>query len=87
MNFFGHLPCLPDVQDRVIFAAKHISAQEKNKYLFLEQRTGISARRWKNVCYKTNNVSVEMAVALASIVGDKIFSHWILTGISDEILN
>ena len=48
------------------------------KYPYLEQRTGISARKWQNVCNRVQQPSIEMIAALA--MARPYFLSWLLTG-------
>lgn len=66
---------LSDFRERVIFVIREFAGV---KYGYLEERFGISARKWKNVCNRTQQPSIEMVVALTTV--RPYFLTWMLTG-------
>lgn len=53
-----------DLRERVIWVINDFVGTWR-KYPYLEQRTGISARKWQNVCHRNQQPSLEMVCALA----------------------
>ncbi len=53
-----------DLRDRVIWVINDFVGTWR-KYPYLEERTGIPARKWQNVCHRKQQPSVEMISALA----------------------
>lgn len=54
-----------DLRERVIWVVND-AVGASHKYQYLESRTGISARKWKNMCNRVQQPSVEMIAALAA---------------------
>lgn len=66
-----------DFRDRVIWVIRNLAGKPP-RYRYLEERFGISARKWQNVCNKAQQPSVEMVAALSTVY--PFFTSWMLTG-------
>lgn len=66
-----------DMRDRVIWVI-HECVGTWKKYPYLEERTGIKARRWQNVCHRVQQPTLDMLSALAEV--RPYFIAWMLTG-------
>lgn len=66
-----------DFRDRVIWMIRNFAGKPP-RYRYLEERFGISARKWQNVCNKAQQPSVEMVAALSTVY--PFFTSWMLTG-------
>lgn len=66
-----------DIRERAIWVLNDFTKTSR-RYEYLEERTGISARRWKNLCYRTNHVSPDMLEAIALM--RPYLAAWLLTG-------
>lgn len=53
-----------DIRERLIWVISN-AVGTTHRYPYLEKRTGISARKWKNVCNRVQQPSIEMLAALA----------------------
>lgn len=67
-----------DIRERVIWVVNH-SVGTTHKYPYLEERTGISARKWKNLCNRVQQPSIEMVAALAREFRPK-YLEWMVLG-------
>lgn len=67
-----------DIRERVIWVVNH-SVGTAHKYPYLEERTGISARKWKNLCNRVQQPSIEMIAALAREFRPK-YLEWMVMG-------
>lgn len=66
-----------DVRERLIFLI-HLHATSTNRYEYLEERYGIAARKWKNVCNRVQQPGIDM---LSSIIKDNPqYATWLLIG-------
>lgn len=54
-----------DLRERIIWVINESVIDGRGRYTYLEHRTGISAKKWKNVCNRLQQPSVEMIAALA----------------------
>lgn len=72
-----------DFRERVIWVIRHL-AGKPTRYKYLEERLGISARKWQNVCNHAQQPSIEMVAALATIY--PYFVHWMVTGENHTVL-
>lgn len=68
-----------DFRDRVIWMIRNLAGRPP-RYRYLEERFGISARKWQNVCNKAQQPSVEMVAALSTVY--PFFTSWMLTGVA-----
>jgi hypothetical protein len=66
-----------DFPDRVIWVIKNLAGKPP-RYKYLEERFGITARKWQNVCNKAQQPSVEMVACLSTVY--PFFTSWMLTG-------
>lgn len=66
-----------DFRERVIWVIRNF-AGKPTRYKVLEDRFGISARKWQNVCNHVQQPSIEMVAALASVY--PFFLAWMVTG-------
>lgn len=72
-----------DVRERLILIIDKEVISGRFRYQYLEQRYGIAARKWKNVCNRVQLPSIEM---LSCILDDHSYlSSWLLTGRSDRL--
>jgi hypothetical protein len=71
-----------DFRERIIWVIKNL-AGKPTRYRYLEERFGISARKWQNVCNKAQQPSIEMVAALAGIY--PFFISWMITGESKTL--
>lgn len=72
-----------DVRERLILIIDNEVISGRFRYQYLEQRYGIAARKWKNVCNHVQLPSIEM---LSCILSDHPYlSSWLLTGRSDKL--
>lgn len=68
-----------DIKSRVLWMIENLSPKgRKYRYVFLESQTGISARRWKNMCNGVTSPSIEMLAQLALL--RPCLAEWLLTG-------
>ena len=66
-----------DVRERLIFVINNFYVYS-GRYAFLEDRYGISARKWKNVCNRVQLPGINM---LTSILNDfPHFAMWLMLG-------
>ncbi|MFC4526239.1 hypothetical protein ISN76_19565 [Dyella halodurans] len=72
-----------DLRERVIWVINEFVGAWR-KYQYLEKRTGISARKWQNVCNRVQQPSIEMIAALAE--ERPYFLAWMVTGRSTTII-
>lgn len=72
-----------DIRERVIWLIRHLAGQP-TRYKYLEERFGITARKWQNVCNHAQQPSLEMVSALAT--ANPYFVHWMITGESHTVL-
>jgi hypothetical protein len=72
-----------DFRERVIWVMNQLVGG-RSKYSWLEERTGINARRWKNVCLKVQQPTIDMVAGLAIYRPD--FVEWMVTGTKRGIL-
>lgn len=63
------------IRDRVIWVTRDFAG---SRYGYLEERTGIAARKWKNMCNRVTYPSPEMMCQLALV--RPYFAAWMLTG-------
>lgn len=66
-----------DFRERVIWLIRNFAGRP-TRYKALEERFGISARKWQNVCNHVQQPSIEMVAALASVY--PFFLSWMVTG-------
>lgn len=66
-----------DFRERIIWVIKNL-AGKPTRYKYLEERFGISARKWQNVCNRAQQPSIEMVAALSSVY--PFFLSWMVTG-------
>lgn len=66
-----------DLRERVIWVVNDFAATA-GKYAYLEERTGITARKWKNMCNRVIQPSPEMMMELAKV--RPYLATWMLTG-------
>jgi hypothetical protein len=66
-----------DFRERVIWLIRNFAGRP-TRYKTLEDRFGISARKWQNVCNHVQQPSIEMVAALASVY--PFFLSWLVTG-------
>lgn len=72
-----------DVRERLIFIIDNEFISGRFRYQYLEERYGIAARKWKNVCNRVQLPSIEM---LSCILNDHPYlSSWLLTGWSGSL--
>lgn len=67
-----------DLRERVIWVVND-AVGAIHKYQYLESRTGISARKWKNMCNRVQQPSVEMIAALAAEFRPE-YLEWMIHG-------
>lgn len=72
-----------DTRERVIWVIK-LHAGHPARYKALEDRFGIPARRWQNVCNRVQQPSLEMLSALS--LEYPYFTDWMLSGTSRTVL-
>lgn len=72
-----------DFRERVIWVIR-LFAGKPTRYTFLEERFGISARKWQNVCNRAQQPSIEMVAALATVY--PYFVFWLITGSSKTVV-
>lgn len=73
-----------DLRERLIFII-HLYAKSSHRYEELEERYGIAARKWKNVCNRVQLPGIDM---ICSIIKDyPQFATWLLSGkaVNDKI--
>lgn len=69
-----------DLRERVIWVINEsVGPTGRDRYSYLERRTGISARKWKNVCNRAQQPSVEMIAALARELRSHLL-EWMVCG-------
>lgn len=66
-----------DFRERIIWVIKNLAGKPP-RYKYLEDRFGITARKWQNVCNHAQQPSIEMVAALATVY--PFFMSWMLTG-------
>lgn len=67
-----------DVRERLLFILYSNVIRSSGKYKYLEQRYGISARRWQNVCNRLQMPGIDM---LSVVMLDRPeYSTWLLCG-------
>ena len=66
-----------DFRERVIWVIRNFAGRP-TRYKTLEDRFGISARKWQNVCNHVQQPSIEMVAALATVY--PFFLSWMVTG-------
>lgn len=66
-----------DLRERVIWIINEWTPV-RGRYPYLEQKTGINARKWQNVCNRAQQPTVEMLSALAK--ARPYFMSWLLIG-------
>lgn len=66
-----------DFRERVIWVVRNF-AGKPTRYKVLEDRFGINARKWQNVCNRVQQPSIEMVAALSSVY--PFFLTWMVTG-------
>ena len=67
-----------DVRERLIYLINTQVVSGRSRYDYLEERYGIPARKWKNVCNKVQMPGINM---LSSILEDyPYFSTWLMLG-------
>ncbi len=66
-----------DFRERVIWLIRNFAGRP-TRYKALEERFGISARKWQNVCNHVQQPSIDMVAALASVY--PFFLSWMVTG-------
>lgn len=66
-----------DFRERVIWVIRNFAGQPA-RYKVLEDRFGISARKWQNVCNRVQQPSVDMVASLATVY--PFFLSWMVTG-------
>lgn len=66
-----------DFRERVIWVVRNFAGRP-TRYKTLEERFGISARKWQNVCNHVQQPSIEMVAALATVY--PFFLSWMVTG-------
>jgi len=71
-----------DFRERIIWVIKNL-AGKPTRYKYLEERFGISARKWQNVCNRAQQPSIEMVAALSSVY--PFFLSWMVTGESKTL--
>jgi len=73
-----------DIKSRVLWVIDSV-AYKGSRYAFLEERTGIAARKWKNMCNGVTSPSVEMLEQLALM--RPCLAAWLLTGdaVGDQV--
>jgi hypothetical protein len=78
---------LDEIRERVIWVINE-AIGTAHKYPYLEKRTGISARKWKNVCNRVQQPSIEMLAALAKEFRP-LYLEWMVHGevISSQQIN
>jgi len=64
-----------EFRERMILVVREFAG---NKYSYLEERTGISARKWKNMCNRVQQPSIEMLIEIAKV--RPYFLTWLVTG-------
>jgi hypothetical protein len=69
---------LLDLRERVIWVVND-AVGASHKYQYLETRTGISARKWKNMCNRVQQPSIEMIAALATEFRPE-YLEWMIHG-------
>lgn len=72
-----------DFRERVIWVIRHFAGRPP-RYKNLEDRFGISARKWQNVCNRAQQPSIEMVSALAAVY--PYFLHWMINGEAHTVL-
>lgn len=72
-----------DFRERVIWLIRNFAGRP-TRYKALEDRFGISARKWQNVCNHVQQPSIEMVAALASVY--PFFLSWLVTGQSRTVM-
>lgn len=65
------------IRERVIWVTREFAG---SRYGYLEERTGIAARKWKTMCNRITYPSPEMMCQLALV--RPYFAAWMLTGYS-----
>ncbi len=68
---------MSELRERVI-SLIDASVRVHARYAYLEERTGIAARKWKNMCNRVTQPSHEMLTALAEF--SPHYASWMLTG-------
>ncbi len=71
-----------DFRERIIWVIKNL-AGKPTRYRYLEERFGITARKWQNVCNRAQQPSIEMVAALSSVY--PFFLSWMVTGESKTL--
>lgn len=72
-----------DFRERIIWVIRNL-AGKPTRYRYLEERFGISARKWQNVCNRAQQPSIEMVAALSSVY--PFFITWMVTGESKTLM-
>lgn len=65
-----------DFRERVIWVVNEFVGAWR-KYQYLEKRTGVSARKWQNMCNRVQQPSIEMLAALTEY--RPYFAEWMFT--------
>lgn len=71
------IPEIGDIRERVIWVINDF-VDTWRRYPYLEERTGIAARKWQNMCNRVQQPSIEMIAALAEY--RPYFFAWMVTG-------
>lgn len=66
-----------DRRERVIWAIQHHVGTAR-RYAYLQDRTGIRARHWQNVCHLVQQPTMDMVAALAQSL--PYFLSWMVAG-------
>ncbi|WP_367848745.1 hypothetical protein [Rhodoferax sp. WC2427] len=66
-----------DFRERFIWVIRNFAGRP-TRYKVLEERFGISARKWQNVCNHVQQPSIEMVAAMATVY--PFFLSWMVTG-------
>jgi hypothetical protein len=69
-----------DFRERMIRVVREFAG---TRYSYLEERTGISARKWKNMCNRVQQPTVEMVIAIAK--ERPYFLSWLIFGEASNI--
>lgn len=67
-----------DARERLIFFIHVQVVSGRTRYIYLEQRYGIGARKWKNVCNRLQMPGISMFTAIANDYPE--VAEWLLTG-------
>ena len=72
-----------DIRERVIWVIDDFVGTS-HKFAYLENRTGISARKWKNLYNRVQQPSTEMIAALAEY--RPYFLYWMICGSAKNMI-